>query len=282
MVFLHTYVSGYEGPKSEELFRRAAPHLPGGGQADRGVRQHRRRRGDPAEAGAARAHLRRAVDAVQALALLRDFGRGTAPSAERPEGPADAAAVRAILARCREEGRDPLLQEALAVAAAYGVPVHRGAAGGRRGRGGGRRGRGSAIPVALKVGRARTCPTRPTWAGCRLNLRDRGRGAGRLRRDDGGGAARPRGRAIQGALVQPMAAAGRDLIVGAKLRPQLRPRGPGGHGRHLRGGAGRHRPAGGPLRAPHRRGDAARPAGCSPSWKGGGGRLRPTWPPWSR
>jgi acyl-CoA synthetase (NDP forming) len=219
MVFLHTYVSGPEGPQSEELFRRLHALSQ---QADKPLAVY----ADTAAVEVTR--LKRVLpgpifdepsDAVRALALLRDFGQGTAPSAERPEGRADASAVRDILERCRAERRDPLLQEAMAVAAAYGVPVVEGrlvsdeagavAAAAELG-----------YPVVLKVV-SPDVSHKSDFGGVQLHLRDEAGVRAAYAEMMAAVQAKAPGAAIQGALVQPMLRSGRDLIVGARLDPNF-------------------------------------------------------------
>ena len=219
MVFLHTYVTGPEGPRSEELFRR--------------LHRISMEAGKPlavyADTAAVEVTRLKQVlpgpifdepsDAVRALALLRDFGRGMAPTAERPDGPADRARVAQILARCRAEGRDPLLQEAAEVAAAYGVPVIEGRLAADQ---------EEAVAAAAAVGYTTVIKVvspdvshKSDFGGVQLNLRNEA--AVREAYADMMAAVRAQvpGADIQGALVQPMAPAGRDLIVGAKEDPNF-------------------------------------------------------------
>jgi len=219
MVFIHTYMVGREGERSEELFRRLHALS---ARADKPVAVYADTVAD--EVSRLKRTLEGPVfdetsDAVQALALLRDFGRGAAPSAERPDGPADPNRVAEVLARCRAEGRDPLIQEAMEIVSAYGVPVAdyrlvhdeeaAVAAAGELG-----------YPAVLKVV-SREVSHKSDFGGVQLNLRS----------DDGvraayadmmsSIAARAPGANIQGALVQPMLRGGRDLIVGARLDPNF-------------------------------------------------------------
>ena len=282
MVLLHTYEAGYEGPRSEELFRR--------------LHQISRKADKPLAvyANTAAAEITRLkgvlpgpifdepADAVQALAMRRDLGGSTVARAERPEGPADAGPVQAILARCRAEGRDPRLPEALEVVAAYGVPVRR--------RGGWRRGPAAAaaaaeslgFPVALKavgtglshksdVGGVQAEPARsrprcrPPSPTCRRRWRPA-----------------PRAPAMTGALVQPMAAAGHDLIVGANFDPNFGHvvlAGLGGIFVEVLGDAAL-RVA--PFGRAHRRGDAAGAQGVPHLRRAARAGPGATSPPWSR
>ncbi|MFH1330941.1 MAG: acetate--CoA ligase family protein [Actinomycetota bacterium] len=219
MVFLHTYVTGPEGPRSEELFRRLHRISL---EADKPVAVY----ADTAALEVTR--LKRLLlgpifdepsDAVRALALLRDFGRGMAPSAERPDGPADAVRVRDIVERCRAEGRDPSLSEALEAAAAYGVPVIEGRL---------VRDAASAVaaaqevgfPVALKVVGAGVSH-KTDVGGAVLDRRDPAEVAAAYEEMLATVAARAPDAAVTGVLVQPMARPGHDLIVGARLDPNF-------------------------------------------------------------
>jgi acyl-CoA synthetase (NDP forming) len=219
MVFMHTYVTGPEGPRSEELFRRLHALSQ---EADKPVAVY----ADTAAVEVTR--LKRVLpgpifdepsDAVRALALLRDFGQGTAPSAERPEGPADDARVRGVLARCRAESRDPLLQEAMAVVAAYGVPAVEGrlvadeaaavAAAAELG-----------YPVVLKVVSPEVSH-KSDIGGVQLHVRDEAGVRAAYAEMMAAVRAHAPGASIQGGLVQPMLRGGRDLIVGARLDPNF-------------------------------------------------------------
>lgn len=219
MVFMHTYVSGPEGAGSEVLFRRL--HVLSE-QADKPVAVH------PDTSAAEVSRLKVVLpgpvfdepsEAVQALALRRDFGRDAAPDAGRPNGPADRSRVEEVLARCRAEGRHLLLSEALAVAAAYGVPVAAGrlatdeeeavAAAAEVG-----------YPVALKVV-GPDLSHKSDVGGVRLDLV--GEAAVRAAYGEMMSAvgARAPGAAVRGALVQPMVPGGRDLIIGARFDPDF-------------------------------------------------------------
>jgi acetate---CoA ligase (ADP-forming) len=217
VVLLHIYEAGFEGSRSEQLFRRLHEISQG---ADKPL---------AVCANTAAAEITRLKgvlpgpifdepsDVVQALALRRDQGRATVAPAERPQGPADAARVRAILHKCRAEGRDPRLPEALEVAAAYGVPVAAGqvaespaaAAAAAEALG---------FPVALKAVGA-GLSHKSDLGGVRLGLGDAAGVAAAFSEMQTVVAARAPGAAMTGVLVQPMALAGHDLIVGASLDP---------------------------------------------------------------
>ena len=153
--------------------------------------------------------------AVEALVLRRDFRRDVAVDVERPDGPADKAPVEAVLARCRAEGRHLLLPEALAVAAAYGIPVAAGRAAADE---------GEAVtaaaevgyPVALKVV-GPDLSHKSDVGGVRLGLDSEAALREAYREMMATVAGRAPGASIRGALVQPMASEGLDLIVGARF-----------------------------------------------------------------
>jgi len=219
MVFMHTYVSGPEGSGSEVLFRRL--HVLSE-QAGKPVAVH------PDTSAAEVSRLKTVLpgpvfdepsEAVQALALRRDFRRSVAPDAGRPEGPADRARVAEILARCRAEGRHLLLPEALAVAAAYGVPVAAGALATDEGEAAAAAA-GVGFPVALKVvGPALS--HKSDVGGVRLDLADERSVRQAYREMVSAVAGRAPGASILAMLVQPMAAGGRDLIIGARFDPDF-------------------------------------------------------------
>ncbi|MBM3694869.1 MAG: acetate--CoA ligase family protein [Actinobacteria bacterium] len=219
MVFLHTYVSGYEGPRSEELFRRLHRISL---EADKPIAVYAN------TAAVEVTRLKRILpgpifdepfDAVRALALLRDFGRGMAPSAGRPDGPSDAAAVRTVFERCRREGRDPLLQEAIAVAAAYGIPVVAGRLAVDEA-GAVTAAEELGYPVVLKVVSGEIAH-KSDFGGVQLNLRSEEGVRAAYFEIMAAASSRAKGAAVSGVLVQPMAPAGRDLIVGAKHDPNF-------------------------------------------------------------
>jgi acetyltransferase len=219
MVFMHTYVSGPEGSGSEVLFRRL--HVLSE-QAGKPVAVH------PDTSAAEVSRLKTVLpgpvfdepsEAVQALALRRDFRRSVAPDAGRPEGPADRARVAEILARCRAEGRHLLLPEALAVAAAYGVPVAAGVLATDEGEAAAAAA-GVGFPVALKVvGPALS--HKSDVGGVRLDLADERSVRQAYREMLSAVAGRAPGASILAMLVQPMAAGGRDLIIGARFDPDF-------------------------------------------------------------
>jgi len=158
-------------------------------------------------------------DAVRALALLRDYWRAEVTEPVRPDGPADAAAVRAILDSCRAEGRDPLLQEAMAIASAYGVPVidfelatteeEVVSAAAELG-----------LPVVLKVV-SPEISHKSDFGGVQLNLRSEEGVRAAYREMMGAVAERAPGSHVFGVMVQPMLRGGRDLIVGSRLDPNF-------------------------------------------------------------
>ena len=215
MVFMHTYMVGPEGERSKQLFERLHEmslrvNKPVAVLADTVASEVSRLKQDlPGPVFA------EPSDAVRALALLRDYHAFEVAAAERPDGPADAARVTEIVTRCREEGRDPLIQEAMEIVAAYGIDVVDGAvvhdedeaaaAAGRFG-----------FPAVLKVV-SRDISHKSDFGGVQLNLRSEEGLRAAYREMMEGLAERSPGAHLEGALVQPMLRGGRDLIVGARL-----------------------------------------------------------------
>ncbi|MCJ7726213.1 MAG: acetate--CoA ligase family protein, partial [Acidimicrobiia bacterium] len=158
-------------------------------------------------------------DAVRALALLRDYWRAEVPPPTRPDGPADAKAVRAILDACRAEGRDPLLQEAMTIASAYGVPViecrlaftedEAVAAAIELG-----------LPAVLKVISA-DISHKSDLGGVQLSLRNEAGVRAAYGESMEAVASAAPGSHVAGVMVQPMLRGGRDIIVGARLDPNF-------------------------------------------------------------
>ena len=215
MVFLHTYMAGPEGDKSIELFEKLQEL---GREMNKPVAIHAAT--EEAELSRVKRKLGGPVfsepsDAVRSLALLRDFRHEPLRSRTRPDGPADADAVRAILDRCREEQRNPLIQEAMAIITAYGVPVidkrlitdEEGAVAAAAELG---------FPVAMKVVSGEVSH-KSDFGGVQLNLNNEE--SVRLAYQDMMTSIRAKApdATIEGALIQPMVRGGRDLIVGARL-----------------------------------------------------------------
>ena len=219
MVFMNTYVGGPEGSGAEVLFRQMH-HL--SERTGKPVAAH----ADTSEAEVSR--LKKVLPgpifdepaaAVQALVLRRDHRRDVSADTGRPDGPADRPLVEEVLARCRGEGRHLLLPEALAVAAAYGVPV----AAGRPAADEGETVAAAAevgYPVALKVV-GRDLSHKSDVGGVRLDLGGEAALREAYREMIATVAARAPGASIGGVLVQPMAPAGRDMIIGARFDPDF-------------------------------------------------------------
>lgn len=219
MVFMHTYMVGPDGDRSQHLFEKLhemslATQKPVAVHADTVAGEvSRLKQVLPGPV------FQEPSDAVRALALLRDYWRAEVPPPTRPDGPADAATVRAILDTCRAEGRDPLLQEAMSIASAYGVPVIECrlastedevvAAANELG-----------LPVVLKVV-SPDVSHKSDFGGVQLNLRsiEGVRAAyGEMMAEV---TERAPGSDVHGVMVQPMLRGGRDLIVGARLDPNF-------------------------------------------------------------
>lgn len=219
MVFMHTYVSGPEGSGAEVFFRKLHELSM---EAGKPVAMH------PDTSSEEVSRLKKVLpvpvfdepsEAVQALALRRDFRRGVLPDGGRPEGPADRAAVEGVLARCRAEGRHPLLPEALAVAAAYGVPAPAGALA-RDADEAARIAGEIGYPVALKV----VGPDllhKSDVGGVFLGLADEPVLRAAYLEMMATVAGRAPGVRVDGLAVQAMAGGGRDMIIGARYDPDF-------------------------------------------------------------
>jgi acetyltransferase len=219
MVFMHTYMVGPDGDRSQRLFERLhemsiETNQPVAVHADTVASEvSRLKQVLPGPV------FQEPSDAVRALALLRDYWRAEVPDPVRPDGPADAASVRAILDTCRAEGRDPLLQEAMAIASAYGVPVvecrlaadeeEAVAAAAELG-----------LPAVLKVV-SPEMSHKSDFGGVQLNLRSEEGVRAAYRDMIAAVTERAPGSHVYGAMVQPMLRGGRDLIVGARLDPNF-------------------------------------------------------------
>jgi acetyltransferase len=215
MVFLHTYIAGSEGEKSLQLFKRLHELA---GKYNKPLAIHAAT--EESELSRLKHKLDCPIfaepsDAVRSLALLRDFRHGVVRSQRRPDGRTDADAVRSIFDRCKGDGRDPLIQEAMDVLRAYGVPVlaqrlvhdEESAVEAARNLG---------YPVVMKVV-SRDVSHKTDFGGVQLNLRN-DEGVRLAYRDMMASIERKApGARIEGALIQPMVRGGHDLIVGARL-----------------------------------------------------------------
>jgi acetyltransferase len=219
MVFMHTYMVGPDGDRSQRLFERLHELSVETGKP---VAVH----ADTVASEVSRLKqvlpgpvFQEPSDAVRALALLRDYWKVEVPAPVRPDGPADAAAVRAILDTCRREGRNPLLQESMAIAAAYGVPVIASRLAATE---------DEAVAAALELGLPAVLKVvspeishKSDLGGVQLSLRSEAgvRAAyGEIMEAVTAGAP---GSHVAGVMVQPMLRGGRDLIVGARLDPNF-------------------------------------------------------------
>ncbi len=214
MVFLHIYVAERETEPSIELFEQLHALS---SRVGKPVAIHAATEAE--ELGRIKRSLTGPIfgepsDAVRALALLRDYGRQVVRAPRRSEGPADQEAARAILDRCAAEGRDPLIQEAMEVGRAYGLPfpparvasdVDQAVAAARE----------LGFPVAMKV-ISPEVSHKSDFGGVQLNLRS-AEGVRRAWVDMMAALEQraPEAR-ISGALLQPMVVGGRELIVGAR------------------------------------------------------------------
>jgi len=219
MVFMHTYMVGPDGDRSQRLFERLhrlseETSKPIAVLADTVASEvSRLKQVLPGPV------FSEPSDAVRALALLRDYWQAEVPEPVRPDGPADAAAVRAILDGCRSEGRDPLLQEAMAIVAAYGVPAIECRLATTE---------DEVVEAAIELGLPAVLKVvspeishKSDFGGVQLNLRSEEGVRAAYREMMTVVAERVPGSHVNGVLVQPMLRGGRDLIVGARLDPNF-------------------------------------------------------------
>ena len=162
--------------------------------------------------------------AVQCLATAADYHAARARNAQavaRPL-PEASASARAILKRCRNEGRNPLEHEAKALLAASGVRVLRE----RLLRNAGEAAAVVAAlgdgPFAVKVA-SRDVLHKSDAGGIKLGVRGAAGLQTALADIRTAVLARSPGAAIDGVLVAPMAAAGTEIIVGVTRDPQYGP-----------------------------------------------------------
>jgi acetyltransferase len=215
MVFMHTYMVGPEGDRSQELFERLHELSI---RTDKPVAVH----ADTVASEVSRLKqvlpgpvFAEPADAVRALALLRDYYAHETAEPVRPEGPGEPGRAREIIDRARAEHRDPLIQEAMEIVSGYGASVvpsrlvtdEDGAVAAALEFG---------FPAVLKVVSA-DISHKSDFGGVQLNLRGEEGVRAAWREMMDAVAERAPGARIDGALVQPMLRGGRDLIVGARL-----------------------------------------------------------------
>ncbi|MBF0118636.1 MAG: acetate--CoA ligase family protein [Desulfobacterales bacterium] len=123
VVFLHTFVSQTEGAKSRELIEQVA---------DISMKVGKPLTICVETENSESASLKRDVshpiftvveDAINSLALSRDFGMGYIEPAQPPELDVDFKIAQDIISICEKENRDPMLDEAMAIFKAYGLPT---------------------------------------------------------------------------------------------------------------------------------------------------------------
>lgn len=215
VVFLHTYISATEGEASRALFA----------ELEKISRTHRKPIAicvatDEEELYRLRQKLPQPVftspsDAIYALALARDFRHEKRPApAAMPKLPVDKERAKKILDACAAEKRNPLLDEALEILDAYGIPVVKSVPAGTE---------DDAVkeatrlgyPVAMKIV-SPSISHKTDLGGVQLNIRNEDS----LRHTYRDMMANIKKRApdakIEGVIVQPMIQGGREIIIGAK------------------------------------------------------------------
>jgi len=220
VVFLHTYISATEGEASRSLFT----------ELEKISYTNKKPIAicvatDEEELYRLRQKLPQPIfispsDAIHALALARDFRHGV-----RPELPSlsklnvDKEKTFRIINACFHEKRNPLLQEALDVLAAYGIPVIKSVCVNEENEAA-RKAQEIGYPVAMKI-ISPNVSHKTDLGGVQLNIRNEDA----LRHAYGDMISnitrRVPGAAIEGVLVQPMIQGGRELIIGAKKDPNF-------------------------------------------------------------
>jgi acetyltransferase len=123
VVFWHIYVSGVDSEKSQALFRRI----------DELSFKYNKPVAicvstDQEEMSKIRKNLQHPVytepdDAIHSLALVRDFDHLARKEPVLPKGELDHQVIQKILDQCRQENRDPLLNESLVILSSAGLAV---------------------------------------------------------------------------------------------------------------------------------------------------------------
>jgi acetyltransferase len=222
LVFLHAYVSKTEGAHSRQLFETLS-QLPA--EFEKPVVTCVATDAEELSYLKQNFQLPLFTDplaAVTALSLARDFRHDVETGrAQIPELAVDRYAVRAILEKCRQAQRNPLLLESLDILAAYGIPVIPSEL---------VESEDQAVEVAARLGYPVTLKVvseqishKSDIGGVQLNLRsaDGVRHAYRdmmTRIQEHAPEAK-----VQSALVQPMAQPGSELIIGGKQDAQFGP-----------------------------------------------------------
>ena len=222
VVFLHTYFSATEGDASRALFA----------ELEKISFAHKKPIAicvatDEEELYRLRQKLPQPVftspsDAIYALALARDFRHEMRPAPSfASKNTVEKEKVSNIIDVCVREKRNPLIQEALDILAAYGIPVIKSVRVEKE---------DDAVTTAAQIGYpvamkiiSSSVSHKTDLGGVQLNIRNEDALRQAYRDMIANIKRRVPGAAIEGVLVQPMIQGGRELIIGGKKDPNFGP-----------------------------------------------------------
>lgn len=159
------------------------------------------------------------LEIVKALALARDFQCGGRREPPKLIISSRRGRVQEIIARCRGEGRDPIIQEGIEIFDAYGIPVvstEKAVTVDEAVRAAERVG----YPVVVKIA-SRDISHKTDIGGVQLNLRDETHVRAACEEMIAAVQRKSAAAAIDGFVVQPMKRHGREMILGAKRDPNF-------------------------------------------------------------
>ena len=221
VVFLHTYVSATEGLASRRLIDDVMPEAEKAGKPLTVCVET-----DDMEAAGLKHGVNYPVytdveDAITSLALARDFRSGAIEPGPVPDVAVDREKATEIIECCTKKGRDPLLDEAMSIFQAYGLPT---LASGHA------KDEEEAVRLAEEIGYpvvmkviAPEVSHKSDMGGVQLNLRSENgvrKAWGEIMKSIG---SMVPGAHIEGVMIQSMARFGPELIIGGKHDPLFGP-----------------------------------------------------------